>query len=261
MGMTIDLRGIHAKLERVEECIQNLNIEVTQFLTSNPSPYRIEAGFYHTPRQYVFKVTLTTEIPLRFSVLAGEVVHHLRSCLDHLIVALAKHNGQRPLNTHQFPICRKREKFKKACGGGQIKGISKRAFRRIVQAQPYRSADPNLTALNILHYLDNMDKHARLLLCAQAVQLGGTIRIVAASRPIVVSGMWPPIPRVATEQGIEVFGIDLGEADPEFQADVDFAFQISAPDIGAGQIVPIIPLLVELDRETRRIVGLLASAA
>ena len=48
----------------------------------------------------------TLEIPSRFGVLAGEIVHHLRSCLDHIIWELSEESYRRSPNFRfiEFPI-------------------------------------------------------------------------------------------------------------------------------------------------------------
>ena len=78
-----DFRGIGAKLYRAEENIFNLYEEIERFFEEGDHPILpkddgksfSEAIEYHKNRV----------IPPRFSVLAGEIVHHLRSCFDHVV--------------------------------------------------------------------------------------------------------------------------------------------------------------------------------
>src|SRR4051812_31087193 len=95
--------GIYEKLNRAEQSILNLDDEIKDFLKNGqypviPSPDEEmwqEAVNYH--RSQV--------IPLRFSVLAGEIIHHFRSVLDHIVwhfsseEARLKHSG-----AIEFPV-------------------------------------------------------------------------------------------------------------------------------------------------------------
>lgn len=254
MKLNHPLDGIAAKIERANESIQNLNAEINEFLTRAPRPYHIESGFYDDPRKYVFRAYSQAPIPLRFSVLAGEIVHQFRSCFDHLIVALAEVNGTPRNRNHQFPICRKREKFRKACEGGQIQGITKPALRRVIAAQPYRDAAPDDTTILAIHQLDVRDKHSLLLIVEQTARIGAEIRVGADSSGVIIAGMSPPKPHVISEHGVEVFSIDLATPVADFHADADFDTQIALADVGGVQVVPAIPLLNRMSSFTSNII-------
>jgi len=100
--------GIEEKLERANENIVNLQSEVSGFFQECAYPVIpklsdekiLEALSYHR----------TMVIPLRFSVLAGEVVHHLRSCLDHVVWELSSDSYRSSPNFRyiEFPILDKR---------------------------------------------------------------------------------------------------------------------------------------------------------
>src|SRR5207302_10873159 len=101
MGHPFD--GIEEKLKRADQNIRNLDSEMASWIQSSDYPTipndNIEvfqkAVDYHAAR----------EMPLRFSVLAGEVVHHLRSCLDHLAWAFSstKERTEHPTRI-EFPV-------------------------------------------------------------------------------------------------------------------------------------------------------------
>src|ERR1700761_1924172 len=82
MKMDHPLSGAYEKLHRAEENIEKLELEITRFFEESKYPVIsnendqlfLEAIDYHGNRK----------IPIRFSVLAGEIVHHLRSSLDHV---------------------------------------------------------------------------------------------------------------------------------------------------------------------------------
>jgi hypothetical protein len=258
MQLDHPLDGIAAKLERADESIEKLDAEINQFLTSTTDPCRIEGGFYGDSAKYEFRAYAAERIPLRFSVLAGEIVHQFRSCLDHLVVALAVVNGQRPLNTHQFPICRKRDKFKKAYGGGQVKGISRKALRRIIKAQPYRHPIPDDATINVIHQLDVRDKHSLLLVVAQSAQICQQINVgtreAKGATPAII-GLGEPGPVIVTEKGVEVFSILLESPVSDFYAEAKFTTQIAFANVGKGKNVPVIPLLTKMAAFTRKTIS------
>lgn len=248
------LDGITAKLEWAEESIQTLNAEINEFLTCDPRPYVIERGFYDNPFKYVFKAYARASIPLRIPVIAGAIVHQLRSCFDHLIVALAEANGQRPLKTHQFPICRNQEKFKKACRSGQVKGLSDSAIRRVLEAQPYHNTTSDDATLSVIHQLDIIDKHRLLLVVEQISKVGDKIEVGSESSTVRITGMSPPIAHVISEKSVDVFSIDLEQPVADFHADADFDTKIALAQVGSGLVVPIIPLLNRMSDFTRDLV-------
>src|SRR5689334_3895041 len=108
------LVGCWAKLDRAEENIQNLDHEIAEFLQSGIS-CEINAQHRESTNEYVFIASGESKTPARFAVLAGEIVHQLRSSLDHLIQALVFRNGGTESDKCQFPICTKKEAFKRAC--------------------------------------------------------------------------------------------------------------------------------------------------
>ena len=118
------LRGCRAKIQRADECVKNFNREIDAFLGANPKPYVVTAELKDNSRSYVFSARLLVDLPDRFAVLSGEVIHHLRSSLDHLFAALILKSGHTIEKRHQFPIHTNVKEFRKACKDGAIQDIS-----------------------------------------------------------------------------------------------------------------------------------------
>ena len=86
------LDGARERLKRADESIQKLNIEVTDFLAPAPIvtlDVDIEQGkpiITDKDREAFQKLQefVAGSVPLRLRVLAGEVIHHLRSAFDHI---------------------------------------------------------------------------------------------------------------------------------------------------------------------------------
>ena len=154
--------GIAEKLKRVGESISNLEREIKLFFQDGeypvlPEPYSEEwpaAVKYHQHRP----------IPLRFAVLTGEIIHHLRSCLGHAVWALSDDNSRETKDREiEYPIFdsnpegnKKYKDYEK-----KIQGIKNPEIRdRIEASQPYHAGDQAKDhPLLILHNLDRSEKH------------------------------------------------------------------------------------------------------
>src|SRR6266700_1303769 len=75
--------GIAKKLERADENIVNLHNEILRFFKE--SKYPVIPDVKDKSWQDAVNYHRDLKISKRFSVLAGEVVHHFRSCLDHVV--------------------------------------------------------------------------------------------------------------------------------------------------------------------------------
>ena len=112
------------------------------------------------------------DVPLRFSVTAGEVLYHLRSSLDHLACDLIRPNGGCVTPQSQFPIFTFKPTKRKGMARyrDQVSGIAAEPAAMIEALQPYhRGEDGSAHFLAVLKSLSNFDKHNSLVL--QSVRL------------------------------------------------------------------------------------------
>jgi hypothetical protein len=159
-----DLTGIDEKLKRAKENIFNLNSEIEGFFNEGKYPVipehdreiLLEAIQYHKNRV----------IPPRFSVLAGEIIHHFRSCFDHIVWHFSM-GPKHDIRKIEFPIFEHslnhntRKSFE-----GKIHAVTDpNAISLIERLQPYNAPDPVDDPLLIIHKLDIIDKHKELVLC------------------------------------------------------------------------------------------------
>jgi hypothetical protein len=165
--MTNAFDGIVEKLKRTDECIHNLQTEITRFFQECEYPILpqlgdktlLEAIHYHN----------ALPIPLRFSVLAGEIVHHLRSSLDHVVWELSS-EAYRLSSDHrfiEFPILETRPTFENKFTRykRKVQGVHRfGALKLIAALQPYRRIDPVEDLLLIMHKMDIAYKHRELVL-------------------------------------------------------------------------------------------------
>lgn len=163
-----DFTGIAEKLKRAEENINNLYAEMVRFFQvsdypifpeNDPKLY-LQATEYHKNR----------DIPPRFSVLAGETIHHLRSCFDHIIWHFSLSSLGLIKNPRQieFPVFEERpvNHDGRALFERKIQGVTDPNARALIERlQPYNAADPTDDPLWLIHYFDIVDKHKELILC------------------------------------------------------------------------------------------------
>jgi hypothetical protein len=135
---------IKVKIERAKKCLRDLRSELTAF--GNQKVYTAD---FRKHRVLPFDAIAT----------AGDVVHNLRSALDHLAHQLVRvGSGVEPTRRVAFPISAsaaayKRDKVEK------IEGMAPEAIKAIDALKPYKGGDD---ALWQIHVLDNIDKHRNL---------------------------------------------------------------------------------------------------
>ncbi len=197
--MVHPLDGIRGKIQRADEHIRNLNAEITAFLSENS--YSTTSEPDHDARESVLRV-VGPEPPLRFSVTAGEIIHQLRSSLDHLVWQLVLQNGKIPTQEHQFPICSTLDKYENSRKRGRTKGVSASAAALIQGCQPYhKGKDFERHPLWVLREMDDTDKH-RLLVVVGAVASLREVAVGSEQGDLEIIGLSPPKwPARPTEDG------------------------------------------------------------
>jgi hypothetical protein len=172
--MAHPLYGAYRKIDHARDHLKRLDREVKTFTETNP--YRFvtkydDEGVAHI----VFEGG--GQVPVVMSLIVGDVVHNLRSALDHVVYQLALLGGGSG-ETNAFPLFWE---------PGKYRDHQKRLLRDV--PDPYRARIEALQPYHIVcgispksipqefwtHFwlmglarLDNLDKH-RLLLAAQAV--------------------------------------------------------------------------------------------
>jgi hypothetical protein len=247
--MSHPLDGCWAKIERAKEQIRYLNSEITILL--NSGVYSVVGECQPERQRYIFKL-MGPPVPLRISVIAGEIVHHLRSCFDHVVWALASKNGLPDTERVNFPVCQTAEKFEKAVRDGIIKGVSV-ADRTLIEAlQPYRTPDAPNSILQIIHDLDLADKHRLLTVVTHTLALGNAIFITKNNSLDPTFGIELPDARMprypwVIENGVEVHWIPLrGIPGSEFEMKMNSAIQIAFEQVGTLKREAVVPILVHL---------------
>jgi len=125
------LEGCRARVERAKEHFQDLRSELRAFMELDP--YGIASYDNPAAGEHIYLARVSREPPVRWGVMAGEIVHHLRSALDRLAWQLVLDNGETPktgMGGTMFPIFRT-AKESKANGRGKVEGAGERVVASI----------------------------------------------------------------------------------------------------------------------------------
>jgi hypothetical protein len=251
MGTTAHpLDGCWAKIQRTNELVAYLEATIRILLDSGA--YTIVGENQFERQRYAFKL-LGPPVPPRIAVMAGEIIHHLASCFDHVVWALAKKNGLPDIKRSNFPVCQAPEKFSEAVRNGMLRGVAASDYPLIEAQQPYRSSDPANSILQVIHDLDIIDKHKLLVVVTHTLVMGNALTITKNDNPAPGFGIELPPPTGypwAIEDGTETHWIPLrGVANPEFEMTVNSHIQIAFEEVGTLKRQPVIAILKQLCRE------------
>jgi hypothetical protein len=161
--------GIAWKIRRAQTHFEGLYAEVDAFLNTDPPPYRIVADDDPNSRDRVYRMEIVNPPPaIEWGVVVGDVIHNLRSGLDHLAYALclASAPTEEPPSGTEFPIFVSEDRFNSRDRGGglyKIRGIAQDAQEAIRELQPYLHGEAAKSqSLWLLQEMSNIDKHRYL---------------------------------------------------------------------------------------------------
>lgn len=235
--MSNRMQSIRLKSERAKEHFRNLEVARDRFI--NSEPYRIVSEFDPQTSHKTYKVVDLKVPPADIGLIAGDVLHNLRSALDHLAWQLVLANGGTPNKITCFPIYDDAAKYVTG-SARQVKGMAQAAIDAIDASKPYKGGDG--AGLWVLHYLDIADKHHELLVT--------TVNVTRAS--FTTPGYWEPgytgvghiaLPRIRKPlKDGDIIAIRESDMDDEMDFALDIAF--AEPEVIKGK--PIIETIKRL---------------
>jgi len=157
-------RGSRLKIERAKKHLSDFHEMFALF--SNPNCYsvRVEENLEKKTHSLRFDIDMSgfDTIGDDATLIIGDVLHNLRSALDHLYYQLVRACGGAPTDWTRFPIDDTREeverRIREALRKGQIN--SEVADILLNQVKPYRVGNPALWGL---HKLNILDKHEKIV--------------------------------------------------------------------------------------------------
>jgi hypothetical protein len=190
MSLNPDLSSSRAKAKRASEHLETLYELVREYAASG-EPYKLISEFNAQTGWLEVRGRARPAEPI-LSVILGELLHDLRSGLDHAVSALVVASGGQVSKQHQFPICSTPEKFISAAGpakkpAGALAGIHA-GYTVIEWYQPYHTSAGAIGALGLLQRLSNSDKHRRLV--DYAPMPFSSVTKITSDRPVVED--WKP---------------------------------------------------------------------
>jgi len=203
----VALAGIRQKLVRSQNLLDGLRVDMDAFSDLTPPPYALgDPKISADLSKWVYPLKMRRPMPLTWAVVLGEIVHDLRSALDHSIFQLTLDYKGQELERTGFPISDKPGNwvqmggkktadnplgFATTCAMYQLRGVGNGVVDYIKRLQPHQMANPQTSALWSLHLLWNQDKHRLLLLWGvQLNDAGSELILEGADRPgtITVAG-------------------------------------------------------------------------
>ncbi|HUB39989.1 MAG TPA: hypothetical protein VMA72_14150 [Streptosporangiaceae bacterium] len=155
------MHRVLAKHRQARKHLEAFDKAVRDFIGDDPC--RTEGRLSDDHMEYVFTAHDVKTVPEEISLLAGDVVHNCRACLDHLAWEIS----MAPDGKTSFPILRSPSK-----DGPEITGGISAAHQQALDAvQPYKISpgSPDDALLEILRKLDNDDKHKVVLASVSSI--------------------------------------------------------------------------------------------
>ena len=175
--------GLYLKLSRARKHLRHLRRIIEKWKASDPYALNRQVDAEGKYYLYSFQVVPAPDIIL---LLTDEAIHHLRTVLDHLIIATVESVGEKVTYAHAFPIWREEPKKPDdiARYNAMVDHIPGQARVLIDNVQPYkRGTDAKSHPLAILARLDNRFKHASLHLLTSQVQMRPVPGIIQPPAP------------------------------------------------------------------------------
>ena len=254
--MSDPLLSVSYKLERAKAHLDDLEKLIKEYFGLDP--YLIERLEDTSTGDLVYLVRVKHEVPLSIALPAGDVVHNLRSVLDHLIWRIVELSGGTPTRSTCFPIRKDNQGIDDAINQA-LDGANDRAKSLVRRLKPYQGSNDLLWKL---HSLDIVDKH-RLL-----IGVGSAYKNVVIQMKMDVPWQDEPVvmPPFALNPADRLFPLDdrnelfrikaqARESGPNM-LDPKFTFEIAFGDGEAVLGEPMVPTLRSIHSYVDRVVKL-----
>jgi hypothetical protein len=231
--MTATLEGVSAKLGRANKHLDELDRLTQRFIATEPCIAVVEDDVQAAERRLRVQVREWPD-SAHLGVVIGDVLHNLRSGLDHLAWIAG---GDPPPNekTSAFPIFKNKGRFQRD-GLPLIRGAKQDVQRLIEDEQPWKDGDTaDAHPFWRLRVLSNQDKHRLLAVVASASW--GVTRCVPEMRDSLSQLVQRPI----TEDGEIIARWPLPDTtQPKPGKDFDVSFYVALDPKGPAGGRPVV---------------------
>ncbi|HEY6731546.1 MAG TPA: hypothetical protein VI039_11025 [Solirubrobacterales bacterium] len=236
------LGGVYAKINRAEAHLNALDQKWREYLRAKPRPYEFPIHVDPHSGDHTIYAEIVKPPPDTLSIIVGDVLHNLRSALDHMAWAFVERAGGKPGNHTAFPICdtekqwldqvvrRRRSRDRRS----PLEGIEPDTpiWKFVKAIQPYEGA-VYADAMTTLRQLSNADKHRRLLISGMFPDPDDFAAIIRSSPEAVLREQKIFLgPNEPMKDGDKVayLNFDPAKPDPELRVEGDLAFGIAFSD-------------------------------
>lgn len=247
--MSDPLEGIKLKVERANRQIKEIEQIVIRFLADNPRALVIEDDAAKGKRLY--KIKAFKKPPVEISVIAGEVLYHLRSALDQLVECACIKRGRAELFRSGFVIERTEKEFKTTIGKRKIEQIFPDLANLLISLKPYKRG---CDALWLIHILNSADKH-KVLVTTAGINRPGNIKLIGRpsegggfTQLFYVANDWHSLDKDSV--------IFTGPLGLHMEGDIQILTDISLSEVESIKHEPIVITLQQLSDATREIIGI-----
>jgi len=199
------------------------------------------------------------------AVICGEIVHNLRSAIDHVFWDIVSPFAvdDREKRNIQFPFRETKEKFDETMEKGMAKRVSESFVRTLIDLKPYADNDGN-KALYLIHHLNITDKHRLLIPTGNYTRLSS--ELMREQVPDFPAGLnncafgntgrdvsWPTSKMNRHKRRAMKFP-KSGILEQELKVPVDIVF---SGGLSAG-LMPVVPMLHQFIDVTRKTIEILS---
>jgi len=237
---------LKAKVNRTKAQIQNLDEAVRSFVSTNSYEIVSDLNFDGTER--IWRFVLTNSDTSDLAVMAGEIIHNLRSALDNIACAVAEKHCGRTDRTY-FPFGKDVDIFETQL---RLKGkdLPDDAIAMIRALKPYAGGNELLWAL---HNLNRYDKHPGINTAqpAQGSRMRG-LKVYSGralifgnrnGQHLIVDGYIPKVSAIAVQKEGEFL---TTTPFAQFEYDGEPIFQISFNEVRGFEREPIVAVLHQM---------------
>ena len=185
------------KLDRAEKHLEEIDDEILLYGESHPYRAVRDPKQNRNPNLWRYRLWIDQPPDPRIAVIFGDVIHNIRSALDHLAVGISdrehKYRAGFPIQLENiwakegrhYVLGGRAGRNKRRSFNSKIAGMTPQAIAIIKGLQPYHdgSRPALINPLYQISFLENADKHRQLLPIAPGVR-HATAHVVARGRVI-----------------------------------------------------------------------------